>query len=324
MVTTPIASDDLRGRYLALLDAAERLLDENAVPFPIAVLLLEALELRVSAEAMGTERAADTGGPAIIDGSLITDLRRIATFGSLTAVSDQSAAATASSTVELAHVPTPETSAEIRTAPALSDETLILRDAIHRFRTAASYFSGASGENRAAWLGSRTWVEKILLAGSAAVAIIFMSTLFRTPGTDMKWHVTYWDNRDLSGVPRVVENLKVLEASYGTKPPVPALRRINYSIRWESGLIVAHPTKYRFRLTSDDGSRLFVDDRKVVDTWQIQAMKSAEGTVDLAPGTHLLRVEFFQAGGDGKLELEVAADGEPLRKLRPEELKLIQ
>jgi hypothetical protein len=61
---------------------------------------------------------------------------------------------------------------------------------------------------------------------------------------------------------------------------------------------------YEFRLTSDDGSRLMIDDAVVIDHDGLHGETSMEGTVPLEQGVHDLRVEYFENGGDNVLRLE--------------------
>jgi hypothetical protein len=60
---------------------------------------------------------------------------------------------------------------------------------------------------------------------------------------------------------------------------------------------------YTFRLTSDDGSRLSIDDQVVVDHDGLHGETSKDGTITLTAGYHSLRVEFFEAGGGQVLRL---------------------
>ncbi|WP_166851004.1 family 16 glycoside hydrolase [Isoptericola sp. BMS4] len=62
--------------------------------------------------------------------------------------------------------------------------------------------------------------------------------------------------------------------------------------------------EYTFRLTSDDGSRLSIDDQVVVDNDGLHGEESVDGTVTLTAGYHELLVEFFEAGGGQVLRLE--------------------
>ena len=70
-----------------------------------------------------------------------------------------------------------------------------------------------------------------------------------------------------------------------------------------ANLNIAVAGTYTFRLTSDDGSRLYLDDTLVVDHDGLHGATSKDGTVTLTAGFHSLRAEMFEAGGGQQLTL---------------------
>lgn len=66
---------------------------------------------------------------------------------------------------------------------------------------------------------------------------------------------------------------------------------------------------YTFWLSSDDGSRLFIDDNLLVDHDGLHGSTPVEGEAPLAPGQHRIRVEFFQHLGGRDLRLEWSGPG---------------
>ncbi|MBM4114486.1 MAG: hypothetical protein FJ252_01260 [Phycisphaerae bacterium] len=62
-------------------------------------------------------------------------------------------------------------------------------------------------------------------------------------------------------------------------------------------------------LTSDDGSRLWIDDDLVVNNDGLHGMLTVRGTRPLAAGKHRLRVEFFEAGGGAGLIMAWSGPG---------------
>lgn len=69
-------------------------------------------------------------------------------------------------------------------------------------------------------------------------------------------------------------------------------------------LAINEPGVYGFRVTSDDGCQVFVDEPLVVDHDGLQTGTSATGTAELAVGQHSLRVLHFDNTGDSVLKLE--------------------
>lgn len=54
---------------------------------------------------------------------------------------------------------------------------------------------------------------------------------------------------------------------------------------------------YGFSLASDDGSKLYIDGKTVVDNDGDHGVITANGVIELAPGKHPIRVEYFNGGG---------------------------
>lgn len=74
----------------------------------------------------------------------------------------------------------------------------------------------------------------------------------------------------------------------------------HFAVRWTGGIHVNEDRIYEFLLTSDDGSRLFIDDQLVVDNDGTHGMVQESGTIMLDAGLHALRIEYFEnLGGSG-------------------------
>ena len=78
----------------------------------------------------------------------------------------------------------------------------------------------------------------------------------------------------------------------------------NFYVEVEGFLTVEKPGEYGFRLMSDDGSILWIDDQLVIDNDGPHSGEPKDGTVELAAGQHKLSVKYFEGGGDQKLELQ--------------------
>ncbi|MFE2938457.1 family 16 glycoside hydrolase [Streptomyces sp. NPDC059255] len=61
---------------------------------------------------------------------------------------------------------------------------------------------------------------------------------------------------------------------------------------------------YAFRLISDDGSRLFVGGKKVIDHDGLHGAEPKDGEISLAPGYHPLRIDHFDRGGEQQVTLQ--------------------
>ena len=68
--------------------------------------------------------------------------------------------------------------------------------------------------------------------------------------------------------------------------------------------------EYAFELTSDDGSRLFVDGQRVIDNDGLHAPVTVRGSIELEIGLHPFRVEHFESAGGAALRLSWRPPGE--------------
>jgi hypothetical protein len=71
-----------------------------------------------------------------------------------------------------------------------------------------------------------------------------------------------------------------------------------FAIDYSGRFWIEKPGLYRFELASDDGSRLYIDDRLVVNNDGIHSLQTKTGEMTLAGGIHRIRVSYFQGPRD--------------------------
>lgn len=67
-----------------------------------------------------------------------------------------------------------------------------------------------------------------------------------------------------------------------------------FAIRYTGTFRVDQEGDYGFRLVSDDGSRLFIDGKKIIDDDGVHPPQSQSGSVYLQSGLHQIEVDYFQ------------------------------
>jgi hypothetical protein len=82
-----------------------------------------------------------------------------------------------------------------------------------------------------------------------------------------------------------------------------------FGVDLQGVFVVDTPGLYYFRLTSDDGSRLYIDGALVIDNDGYHATRAADGAVGLTAGPHAIHVPYWQGPGPVALTLEVARPG---------------
>ena len=67
-----------------------------------------------------------------------------------------------------------------------------------------------------------------------------------------------------------------------------------FAIDYNGYFYISQPGKYRFVVASDDGSKLYIDDRRVIDNDGLHPAKAEQCRVNLKGGIHTLRLSYFQ------------------------------
>ena len=67
-----------------------------------------------------------------------------------------------------------------------------------------------------------------------------------------------------------------------------------FAVLYEGNFETPIAGTYGFRLNSDDGSRLFIDGKEVIDNDGVHGANEVSGSVDLTRGRHTMKVWYFQ------------------------------
>ncbi|GIK40847.1 MAG: hypothetical protein BroJett011_46800 [Chloroflexota bacterium] len=134
--------------------------------------------------------------------------------------------------------------------------------------------------------------------------------------TDPAWQVAYWNNTSLSGSPVVQSTDATLDHQWGTGSPAAGVNADQFSARWLRYIDVT-PGNYQVTVTADDGVRLWVDDQLLIDQWRDQAATTYTAQTYLGPGHHLIRLEYYENGGDAVIRISWTQATQPLPTLPP-------
>lgn len=141
--------------------------------------------------------------------------------------------------------------------------------------------------------GAGPQIDYIPDLGNSAANHLLYSTRF-TPALQ----VEFFNNTQLAGTPVASRSASQINEVWDGAP-VAGLTDKNYSARWTGTIQAAADGDYSFVLQSDDGSRLYLDDKLVIDLWGPHAVETKIIQLALKAGvTHRVRIEYFQGSGD--------------------------
>ena len=114
----------------------------------------------------------------------------------------------------------------------------------------------------------------------------------------------YFNNITLSGTPAVTRLDKELNFNWTLFPPDNSLALDFYSIRW-TGILKAPATgTYKIGLDGNDGYRMYINNKLVIDNWQKQTYSTKLADyVFVKDKTYNIKVEFFEPNGNAHIKL---------------------
>ncbi len=109
----------------------------------------------------------------------------------------------------------------------------------------------------------------------------------------------YFKNRDLKGEPFFtrIDPLKSINWIWGAR--IPGINRESeFSIRWSGTLIAPANGEFNFRVKGNDGYRLYIDDRIIVEDWTEHEVSTQSNYIHLEKGkSYKIKVEYFRSSG---------------------------
>ncbi len=129
------------------------------------------------------------------------------------------------------------------------------------------------------------------------------------PGGGLK--AEYFNNRTLSGEPVLTRLDPEIDFNWGSadepgrNSPDASINVDNFSARWSGELEVDLTDTYIFQITGDNGFRLWLDGKTIIDFWNNGAKNDRQSEpIELVSGdTHSIRMEYFEGVGSAVARL---------------------
>lgn len=115
----------------------------------------------------------------------------------------------------------------------------------------------------------------------------------------------YFDNIILNGEPTVTRIDQMVDFSWTLGSPDDSkLSFDEYSIRWTGELTSPKTGRYHIGLRGNDGYRLYINDKLIIDNWEKLSFNTKTIPLDFVQNeTYKIKIEFFESRGNAQIEL---------------------
>lgn len=115
---------------------------------------------------------------------------------------------------------------------------------------------------------------------------------------------SYFNNIGLNGAPAVSRIDESVDYSWTISSPDPRIKNDFFSVRWEGFLRAPKSGLFNIGLKGNDGFRLYLDDRLIVDKWNKQTFSEETAGFNFQKGkTYKIRIEFYEPAGNAHINL---------------------
>jgi beta-glucosidase len=165
-----------------------------------------------------------------------------------------------------------------------------------------SYLEGISN-----YLGENARV--LYTTDEASLNEIVTATEFAmSPGGTVGLRGEYFNNDSLQGGPALARTDEKIDFHWGAGSYAPNGPDDRFSARWTGYFIPRADDDYKFYVSADDGVRLFINDKQVIDDWQRHSETLDTYSTHLEKGKpYKIRLEYFEEVGTATVRFGIAA-----------------
>ena len=129
-----------------------------------------------------------------------------------------------------------------------------------------------------------------------------------SPGGTIGLRGQYFNNDSLEGEPALVRTDEKIDFHWGAGSYAPNGPDDQFSARWTGYFIPPSDDDYKFYVSADDGVRLFINDKRVIDDWQRHSETLDTYSAHLEKGKpYKIRLEYFEAVGTATVRFGITA-----------------
>ncbi|MEZ4453550.1 MAG: PA14 domain-containing protein [Nannocystaceae bacterium] len=162
------------------------------------------------------------------------------------------------------------------------------------------------GVQRVARGGAR-WLLRGVGWGAAIVALFVAAVRPWQADLVGPWRAAYYASEHFEGEP-VMHRYNDIDFRWGLEAPLDVIPGDWFSAYFDTCITVNEDADITFQIVSDDGARLYLDGKPIIDNWGRHAVISKGATTRVEAGIHHLKIEYFEHLTDAELHLMATFD----------------
>ncbi len=118
------------------------------------------------------------------------------------------------------------------------------------------------------------------------------------------WVGHFYNNSLMQGEPVLSRSDSWLRFYWGNGSPSKDINRDYFSARWSKQVTFDKPVTVVWSMVGDDGYRLFIDGKLIIDRMSGIPMQKAHASVDLDAGRHIFYIEYYEHVGNATADFQ--------------------
>lgn len=124
---------------------------------------------------------------------------------------------------------------------------------------------------------------------------------------DNRWYGLAFPNKSFTGIPVLLgyqPQIPELDFDWGAGSPHPSIPNDNFSVLFQRYYVTGNG-EYRLDVEANDGVRVYIDDKLVIDGWNNKSYGKWSETIKLSAGRHRILVKNFEETGVAMLKVSL-------------------
>lgn len=151
------------------------------------------------------------------------------------------------------------------------------------------------------------WFSRAALWSGAALSLSLVTVRPWEADALGPWRAAYYASEHFDGKP-ILRRYANIDFHWGTSAPHDVVPGDLFSAYFDTCLTLEQGAEVAFQVVSDDGARVFLDGKRIIDNWGKHAAISRGATLDVQPGVHHLRIKYFEDTREAELHLMASFD----------------